>query len=273
MAALSCIAAECLFVNAASTKQRKPTIGINLEASGDTTSPRFSLSSDYVDAVTSAGGVPLLLPALTSLEDVSEHVKLCDGFVFTGGRDVNPARFGQPPHAANKLLLPRRENYDFRLIQEVLRARKPFLGVCLGCQQVNVALGGTLVQDIPSETSSTVDHHQGETRHETAHNVHITTRSRLADIVGTTTLAVNSIHHQSCGVPGRGVRYTAKSEDGIIEGFEVSGSPFGIAVQWHPEAIRQYPGHLRLYKRLVQSARRNKSASVPRGSKSESLPQ
>jgi putative glutamine amidotransferase len=251
-----CTLGMLLFTSIALCGGGKPIIGINLEVSGETTSTgtRLSLGSDYIDAVTSAGGIPILLPALTSMADVSRHVQLCDGFVFTGGRDINPACYGQQPNPANKLLHPRRENYDLRLIREVLRAKKPILAVCLGCQELNVALGGTLIQDIPSETTSSLDHHQGETRHEIAHEIFITTGSRLANLLSTTTLEVNSVHHQSCGRPGRGVLYTARAMDGIIESFEVKNQPFAVAVQWHPEAITHYPGHLKLYRELVRAA-------------------
>lgn len=232
----------------------KPIIGINMEMSGETTSPRLSLAGDYVDAVTSAGGIPVLLPATNSLTDVKRQVALCDGFVFTGGRDINAQRYGAEPHPANRLLHTRRENFDFELANQVLESKKPFLAVCLGCQEMNVALGGTLIQDIPTETSSTLDHHQGETRHETAHAVQISTSSKLNDLVGTTTLAVNSVHHQSCGVPGKGVRYTAFAPDGIVEGYELEKHRFGVAVQWHPESLADRPEHLKLYEGLVRAA-------------------
>jgi putative glutamine amidotransferase len=241
----------------------KPVIGINLEASGDAAHPRLSLGSDYVDAVTSAGGLPILLPPALSIDDCRRYARMCDGFVFTGGKDIAPVRYGQPQRAQMNLLLERRENFDFALIKEVMRLRKPLLGVCLGCQELNVALGGTLVQDIPTQTSSTIEHHNGaEAAHQLVHEIAITTSSKLADIVGTTTLAVNSNHHQSCDQPGRGIRYTAVSPDGVIESYELTNYPFGLAVQWHPEAVAVYPEHLRIYKALVRSAGRKNDKPV-----------
>lgn len=260
------IVAGALFVCAVGGAAGRPVIGINLEASGDAEHPRLSLGCNYVDAVSSAGGLPILLPPMQTLEDCRRYARMCDGFVFTGGKDIAPSRYNQPQRVQMNLLHPRREDFDFALIQEVMRLHKPFLGVCLGCQEVNVALGGTLVQDIPTETSSTIEHHRGaEIAHDFVHEVSITTGSRLADIVGTTTLAVNSNHHQSCDQPGRTVRYTAVAPDGVIESYEVSGYPFGLAVQWHPEAVADYPEHLRIYEALVKAAGTARPAKAVRG--------
>jgi putative glutamine amidotransferase len=159
----------------------------------------------------------------------------------------------QAPAAA---LNPRREDYDFKLLNAALKSHKPMLAVCLGCQELNVALGGTLVQDIATQTSSTIDHPQSQARHAPAHEISITTTSRLASIVSTTTLAVNSIHHQACLKPGRGVRVMARAPDGTIESFEVAGRPFTLAVQWHPESIILYPGQLQIYQALIRAAAR-----------------
>ena len=244
--------------NAFAESSRKPLIGINVEASGEDEVARLSLGSEYIDAVTSAGGIPVLLPPITTLQDVPRHVELCDGFVLTGGKDVNPERYGQQPCEANTPLLARREDYDFRLINEILRSRKPVLAVCLGSQELNVAMGGSLIQDIASQTSSTIDHHRKDTRHETAHTVSIKTGSRLADIVATTTLVVNSVHHQSCARPGNSVLYLAHAPDGIVEAYELTNYPFALAVQWHPESLSDRPEQLALYRALVREAARKR---------------
>jgi putative glutamine amidotransferase len=226
---------------------------------------RLSLATDYTDAVTSAGGVPLLLPPVHSPADIERQVAMCDGFVFTGGRDINPARYGEQQQAQITPLNPRREDYDLGLLRSVLKSRKPILAVCLGCQELNVALGGTLLQDISTQTSSTLDHHQGDTRHEAAHEVTLTTGSRLADIVSTKTLAVNSIHHQACARLGRGVRISARAPDGTVEGYELRGHPFALAVQWHPESILHLPGQRQIYGALVRAAANRQNSQQLKG--------
>jgi putative glutamine amidotransferase len=218
---------------------------------------RFALSSNYVDAVTSAGGIPLLLPPTLDDRAISRYVELCDGFVMTGGRDISPSRYGaETTHPTTNLLNPRRENFDFALIDAILAADKPVLGVCLGSQELNVALGGSMIQDLPSETSSTVEHKPGY--REFAHEIHITTGTRMQDIVGTTTLQVNSIHHQACDRLGSGVLVMAKAPDGVVESFEVQNKNFALGVQWHPEALTTAPEHLAVYEALVKAAEQQK---------------
>jgi len=247
-----------LCVGTAFAQARRPIIGINMDVSGstETESARFALGSSYIDAITSAGGTPLLLPAVLSKDVIRAQVQACDGFVFTGGRDVNPSRYGEEPHPAWSPLNPRREVFDFALADEVLKSRKPFLAVCLGSQAINVALGGSLLQDIPTLTSSTIDHKPHAPRHEPAHEITITTNSNLAKLVGSTTLGVNSIHHQSCKAPGKGVRFVAHAPDGVVEAWEVKDHPFGLGVQWHPESMTSETAHLNVYKGLVDAARR-----------------
>lgn len=243
--ALSCSAAA---------QQSKPIIGINTDVSGSTESARLSLGSSYVDAVTSAGGIPILLPQVYDDEARRLQVQMCDGFVFTGGRDIDPAKYGEDPHPSLNPLHPRREENDFELVKEVLRQKKPFLAVCLGSQTVNVALGGSLMQDIPTQTSTTIAHRQSNARHLPVHEISITTNSRVADLVGTTTLAVNSFHHQSCARPGKGITFTAHAPDGVVEAYELENYPFGIGVQWHPEGMTSETAHLAMYKGLVEAA-------------------
>lgn len=236
------------------TVQAAPLIGINVDASGDSvTDTRFVLSSSYVDAVTSAGGIPLLLPPGIDTDAVARYVELCDGFVFTGGRDITPSRYGDEMSTHTNLVNPRRENFDFALIEAALAAKKPILGVCLGAQELNVALGGSMIQDLPTETSSTVNHRPGG-GDMYAHEIQITTGTRLQDITGTTTLEVNSSHHQACDRLGSGVLVMARAPDGVVESFQVENQPFAMGVQWHPEHLTSAPEHLAIYEALVRAA-------------------
>ncbi len=238
----------------AALTQAAPLIGINVDASGDSvTNTRFVLSSSYVDAITSAGGIPLLLPAALNPDAVDRYIDLCDGFLVTGGRDISPNRYGDEISTYTKLVNPRRENFDFALINAALVAKKPILGVCLGSQELNVALGGSMIQDLPTETSSTIDHRPGHMG-QYAHQVEITTGTQLHDIIGTTTLQVNSSHHQACDRMGSGILVMARAPDGVVESFQVENQPFAMGVQWHPENLTTAPEHLAIYEALVKAA-------------------
>lgn len=233
---------------------QRPVIGISVYYSGEDNRGRLSLGSQYVDTITSAGGLPMMLVPVDDPAMIKQYTEVCDGFVFCGGPDISPLRYGADEISTTvKALHPRRENFDIAMINAALEADKPILGVCLGSQELNVALGGSLIQDIPSETTSTIDHKPGGG--DLAHEVHITTGSRLHDILSTTTLQVNSIHHQALDRLGSGVNVMARAPDGIVESFEVVGKPFAMAVQWHPELISEDPQQLAIYKALVDAAR------------------
>ncbi len=251
---ISKILPVALILATSALAQAAPLIGINVDASGDSvTDTRFVLSSSYVDAITSAGGIPLLLPPALNPDAVARYAELCDGFLFTGGRDINPSRYGNEMSTYTKLVNPRRENFDFALIDAVLAAKKPILGICLGSQELNVALGGSMIQDLPTETSSTVAHKPGNVENY-AHFVEVTTGTKLQDITGTTTLQVNSSHHQACDRLGSGVLVMARAPDGIVESFQVENQPFAMGVQWHPEHLTTAPEHLAVYEALVKAA-------------------
>lgn len=233
---------------------QRPVIGISVYFSGDDYNGRLSLGSQYVDAITSAGGLPMMLVPVDDPAMIKQYAEICDGFVFCGGPDISPLRYGADEISTTvKVLNPRRENFDIAMINAVLETDKPLLGVCLGSQELNVALGGSLIQDIPSETTSTINHKPGGS--DFAHAIQVTTGTRLQDILGTTTLQVNSIHHQALDRLGSGVKVMARAPDGIVESFEVEGKPFVMAVQWHPEALTEYPAQLAIYKALVDAAR------------------
>lgn len=238
----------------------QPLIGINVDVSGDTRTGRFQLNSSYVDAITSAGGLPILLPPIEDPAAARYFAELCDGFVFSGGRDISPQRFGETEiHESVNLLNPRREEFDFTLMQAALDAGKPVLGICLGSQELNVLLGGTMIADLPTMTSSTIDHKPGNGR--LSHLVEITTGTLLHNIVSTTSLEVNSIHHQACDRLGQGILVSARAPDGIVEAFEVPDAKnFTMGIQWHPEHLIEYPEHLAIYRALVEAAVKTKNA-------------
>jgi putative glutamine amidotransferase len=205
----------------ASSKSEAPLIGI------------ASLTSDtYVLAIRQAGGIPIVLPnGDGSPNEVAEYLELLDGLVMPGGADIPPSEWGEEPHPTTKLLAEDRYLFEQALISSwIERTDKPLLGICLGSQWVNVAHGGSLVQDIPSEFGV---NHRGIT-----HQVTLEPNSRLSEIFGQTEFEVNSLHHQAVGRIGDGLRVAARSPDGVIEATETTDPDrFVIGVQWHPEKM------------------------------------
>jgi len=198
---------------------------------------RVRLNEAYVDAIRAAGLIPLVLPPLEphELEAVATAVS---GVVLTGGEDVDPAEYGAERGAKTTVIHHRRDKCELALVRLAHERRLPTLAICRGIQLVNVALGGTLVQDIPSECPSSIDHDQSDERETRVHDVSIEPQSRLAAAVGDTRISVNSSHHQALARVADGLRVTAKAPDGIVEGAEwVHDDWWMLAVQWHPEEL------------------------------------
>jgi putative glutamine amidotransferase len=198
---------------------------------------RVRVNEAYTDALAAAGLVPIVLPpidpavAVASLTDIA-------GLVLTGGEDVDPAHFGQKAHPATGEPHDRRDAYELALAREAHDRRIPTLAICRGLQVMNVALGGSLIQDIPTQHSSDIVHDPAGRRSDRVHRVTVDAESSLARVVGSTSIATNSSHHQAVDRLGRGLRVIAKSEDGIVEALEpTDGAWWMIGVQWHPEEL------------------------------------
>lgn len=198
---------------------------------------RVRLNEAYVNAVRAAGLTPLVLPPLqpSELESVASAVR---GVVLTGGEDVDPARYGAERSAMTTDVHDARDTCELALVELAHDRRIPTLAICRGIQLVNVALGGSLIQDIAAECPSDIDHDQSNERTKRVHDVAVDENSKLAAAVGGTRLTVNSSHHQAVARLGSGLRVTAKAPDGIIEGAEwVRDDWWMLAVQWHPEEL------------------------------------
>jgi putative glutamine amidotransferase len=203
-----------------------------------------SLSNRYTDAVIAAGGLPWIFPASTSSMVVAESVKRCDGVLLTGGDDVDPKLYaGELPLELAKMVGPiesDRDVWEKKVIDEALARRKPLLGICRGHQMLNVALGGTLVIDIPTQISNSLNHRQMERKAELVHDINVELDSLLARLAGRVVFGVNSTHHQAIGRVAPRLRAVAKSCDGIIEALELKEpgqGPFLLTVQFHPERL------------------------------------
>jgi putative glutamine amidotransferase len=234
-----------------------PLIGVTTSVTVNETPERTHVNVAYLHAVQRAGGIPVLLPP--HLDDRSRGAlwSRLDGIVLTGGADIDPRRFGETPHPAVYGVSPVRDALELELTSQALDQRVPLFAICRGIQVLNVALGGSLYQDIPTEPGSPIDHSQKAPRPQPTHRVSVSGETRLAEVLGALDLEVNSFHHQSIKSLGRGLREVAWAPDGIIEGVEMPDAPgFVLGVQWHPEElIDRDPAARRLFEALIAAAR------------------
>ena len=191
----------------------------------------------YVHSIEEAGGLPLLIPYMKHSALLDEVTDLCDGFLFTGGGDLDPNFFGEPtsPHCGK--IEPLRDEWDFASAHRALTSGKPILGICRGIQVLNVALGGTLYQDIPTEYKTEIFHSQTNGLHAYSHSIRIVEGSPLHALLGKSEIKGNSFHHQAIKALGRGLVPCAYAEDGIIEAVYSVEHPYLRAYQWHPERL------------------------------------
>jgi len=218
----------------------KPVIGITTDYSDEQSPLRICLEETYTMEVRRAGGLPVLLPLAISAEDAGEYASKLDGILFSGGSDMAPHLFNEEPIRELNCLLSARDYGELALMKEAGRLRLPVFGICRGCQTINVALGGTLYQDIPRQIPGAGGHYQkGTPDYEPYHSVSIPGEdSRMAAVFKKSVVRTNSFHHQSVKQLGRGLRVTAQSADGVIEAYEGTDSEWYIhAVQFHPEAM------------------------------------
>ncbi len=219
--------------------------------------PTYEIPKAYLDAILTAGGLPILLPTSLPITTLPELVNRFDGFVLSGGGDVDPALYGGHLNATVHSIDPERDAFECALIPLVLEADKPLLAICRGAQILNVALGGSLYEDIPSALPAALRHdwYPDIPRDYLAHTVEIEPGSRLAEILGTRKLRTNSLHHQAIRQPAPGLEVVARAEDDVIEAVELPGKCFAIGVQWHPECLPEEPAMQRLFSEFVKVAR------------------
>ncbi|HXX58398.1 MAG TPA: gamma-glutamyl-gamma-aminobutyrate hydrolase family protein [Thermodesulfovibrionales bacterium] len=196
--------------------KERPLIGITIGRDGES----FAVRREYAEAVQMAGGLPVLLPYGL---DPSSVAKIIDGLIIPGGDDIDPAYFSESPHPTLKLAPRERSDFEIALLGAIMKVRKPVFGICYGMQLMNVALSGTLYQDIGSEFGMTIDHRKG------CHRI------KGNDLPMKGEFVVNSSHHQAVRKLGEGLEVSALSDDDLVEAFFLTGYPFFCGVQWHPE--------------------------------------
>ena len=218
----------------------RPLVAVSASSRTDDGVTRVRLNDAYVRALEGAGLVPLVVPPLALADDLGALLDVVGGLVLTGGEDVHPRHYGAAAHPRLGTVHPARDAVELALVRAARARGTPTLAICRGIQLLNVALGGTLVQDLPSERPHALAHDpDGRGRAERTHAVEVLPGSRLADALGATRIEVNSLHHQAVDRPAPGLRAVAHAPDGVIEGMESPpGSPWAVlAVQWHPEEL------------------------------------
>lgn len=218
----------------ASLGTSRPLIGITTRLGAEDT---FYLRRYYAEAVEAAGGAPIYIPLIADREYLAALADRLDGLMLSGSNsDLDPVLYGEEPHLKLGSVLPRRDETDLILLEIAERRAMPVLGICFGMQSLNVARGGSLIQDIESQIPNAIKHEQGQVYNRPSHSIRIEAGSLLAQLAGGTSARVNSSHHQAIKQVGRDLRAIAHAPDGVIEAvIDARSDRFVLGVQWHPE--------------------------------------
>ena len=209
----------------------------------------------YVRAIEEAGATALIIPYSTSKDVWEEYSRICDGFIFAGGVDIAPRHYGEERSPALEEVNERRDEFEFNLFEVLIKSEKPIFGICRGMQFLNVAFGGTLYQDIPTELKTDIIHRAKKGEDFARHSVKVVADTPLYDILSGKVFEVNSVHHQGVKELGNGLVGAAYSSDGLVEAFYHESHPCLFAVQWHPElTVFECENSKALFKSLKDAA-------------------
>ncbi|MGM8213822.1 gamma-glutamyl-gamma-aminobutyrate hydrolase family protein [Virgibacillus sp. W0430] len=212
----------------------QPIVGV--VPSVDEKEGTYFINEDNIKALSAAGGIPVLLPYTQCKTSIDKMVAMIDGLYLTGGNDIDPFHFGEEPHPHLGTVNQERDRFELKIVTEILEKKKPVFGVCKGCQIINVALGGSVYQDMYTQINKPLIQHQQKALYQfPSHNVHITEKSILWEITRSNTIKVNSRHHQSVRQLGDTLIISGVASDGVIEAIESTEDQFILGVQWHPE--------------------------------------
>lgn len=233
-----------------------PLIGItsNLRKNGNRLEHRLGRS--YTSAILAAGGFPVIL-SVEPINDAKGLLSRLDGILFSGGVDIDPARFNGNPHPQVEADEIERDEMEIVLVRQAVNMGKPLLGICRGCQVINVALGGTLYTHISDQYPGAIQHdcHDQPSRSYIAHGIRLDPHSRLAQVSRMADVKVNSLHHQAINQLAPGLTATGWcQEDGLIEAVEIGSHPYALAVQWHPEELQDRAEVQALFGSFIQAA-------------------
>lgn len=227
-------------------------------------SGRQFVTDSYIRAVEKAGSVPVLIPCTEDTSQFSRYYTLCDGFLFCGGGDISPRLFGEDLMTGRGQTDMKTDLFHLGFMKYVLSTSLPLLAICRGMQVLNIALGGSIYQDISLKEGDALNHMQiSENRGDVCHRISCQAGSELQRMCGNF-IETNSFHHQCVKTVGKGLKITAVAADGIIEALEDPSRPFCIGVQWHPECMYDTcPSMRELFFTFTGHARRSKVISVP----------
>ena len=217
---------------------------------------QVGLLESYIKALSLAGAYPILIPLGLPLDWIFELLPHINGVLFSGGGDVHPERYGSDNHSQVINVDEERDQVEISLFEEVMRREMPLLGICRGLQVINIALGGTLYEDLEDQRPNTLKHDcwTDYPPDYLSHSVKPNSNSQLIGIMGLEMIEVNSLHHQGIRELAPELDATAHSPDGLIEAVELPNYPFGLAVQWHPEWLQEYPAMRAIFSNFVKAA-------------------
>ncbi|MGE5072067.1 MAG: gamma-glutamyl-gamma-aminobutyrate hydrolase family protein [Anaerolineae bacterium] len=217
--------------------------------------PLVQLQQAYINAIADAGGVPVIVPSSLATGGWETLYSRLDGILFSGGGDISVERFSGEPHPRVDDVEPDRDSVELSLLHAAAAGGKPFLGICRGCQLINVGLGGTLYTHLPDQLPGSLDHaYPGNMRKVLVHEVQIEEGTLVASVLDEPIVRVNSHHHQGLKDIAPDLRIAGRAPDGLVEAIELPAHPFGLAVQWHPEWLTDQESTRNLFRRFVQAA-------------------
>ena len=247
------------------SRSRAPLIGITADlssvpANGTNRAQELTLflPQRYSRTIQEVGGIPLILPPIPSQSGLRRILQRLDGVLISGGNfDIHPSYYGEKPVRALGVIKKERTEFELELVDLALNQNLPLLGICGGAQAINVALGGSLYQDIATQLPNAAKHEQGAKRDEGGHPIMIHSGTHLRQIVQRQTMEVNTTHHQAVRKVGKGLVVNATAEDGLIEGLESSNHSFVLGVQWHPEILAcKDPCQRRIFSSFISASKR-----------------
>jgi putative glutamine amidotransferase len=244
------------------TSRGSPVIGVTADSTATNEfavkgEPSFFLPHRYLHAVTEAGAVPVILPPIARPVAIRNALSVLDGLIITGGNfDIHPSYYGEKPINELGVVKASRTEFELEIAQTALRKDLPLLGLCGGEQALNVALGGSLFQDIAAQVPTAIEHEQSEKKSYGGHYVEIVPGTRLREIVRYPRIEVNTSHHQAVKRLGKGLIVDAVADDGVIEGIESTRHSFALGVQWHPEVLApKRQAHRRIFSAFIAACR------------------
>lgn len=224
----------------------RPVIGLTCTKENIVNGSINRINTTYINVVLRAGGLPIIIPVVEDIRDSNEYIDLLDGIIFTGGGDIAAQYFDEEPLREVDELCPDRDRIEMELFHEAYKRGKPILGICRGAQLINIALGGSIYQDIYSQLPNVLGHSLMTNIQEGYHTIDIERDSVMFEIFGEEKLLVNSQHHQSIKALGKNLVITARSLDGIVEAIESTNEKYILGLQFHPEAMAmKYPVFLK----------------------------